>query len=150
MGRLSRALIVLGVSLAAMSVAASAAGAGDPEASASGKRVLLISNCKKARFEPKMVIIACGDAGLIAQGLTWPSWSQKTAQGVGTGVIKTCNPNCAQGGTASGPIALLLSKPQHCSNGLRLFSKLRYAWIQAPPTGPQSGSVPMGCKLASL
>ncbi len=45
---------------------------------------------------------------------------------------------------------LLLSKPRTCSNGQRLFTKLRYTWTSGAPVGPASGSVPVGCKLANL
>jgi hypothetical protein len=148
--RLSRSLIALTLAIAAMSLPAAGAGGDGPVAGASGKRVLLISNCNKAKFEPTQVIIDCGDAGLIAKGLTWSTWTRKTADGTGTGVIEICKPDCASGKTKSAPIALHLSKPQKCSNGKRLFSKLRYTWTQNAPTGPQSDTQPMGCKLASL
>jgi hypothetical protein len=137
------------VAVAAVALCAPAAGSG-PVAGASGKRPLLISNCAKGKFEPKNVIIACGDASLGARGMTWSSWTQKSAVGTGTGEQNDCNPDCVHGTTKTAPMELRLSKPQRCRNGQRLFSKLHYTWTAGAPVGPASGSVPMGCKLANL
>jgi hypothetical protein len=144
--------LVLGIAALIAICACSSAPANGPVTSAGAKRPLLIGNCAKPRFEPRSVIIACGDAGLVANDLTWSSWGRKTAQGAGTGVLKTCDPNCASGGTVSGPIELTLSKPRKCSSGKRLFSKLRYAWVGSPPSpgAPPSGTQPRGCKLAGI
>jgi hypothetical protein len=133
----------------ALGVSASALASG-PVAGESAKRPLLISNCAKAKFKPKNVIIACGDASFGARAMTWSLWSKKRAVGTGTGEINDCNPDCVHGTTRRAPIELRLGKPQRCSNGQRLFSKLHYAWTAGAPVGPASGSVPMGCKLAGI
>jgi hypothetical protein len=137
---------------AIVTVAVSAAAAASPVASESGKRVQLIADCFKPKFEPKTVIIACGDASFGAQGMTWPTWTRKKADGTGTGRINDCNPDCAGGMTKTAPIELQLSKPQLCSNGKRVFAKLRWVWTTGAPISdaPASGSVPIGCKLAAL
>jgi hypothetical protein len=140
-------LIVLAAILA-LSVAT--ADANGPVAEASGKRPLLISNCAKAKFKPINVIIACGDASLGAREMTWSSWTRKLALGTGTGQVNDCDPTCVQGTTKTAPMQLLLSHPRTCSNGRRLFTKLRYTWTSGAPVGPPSGSVPVGCKLADL
>jgi hypothetical protein len=137
-----KALLVAAVAaILAVSVAA---------AEASGKRPLLISNCAKAKFKPINVIIACGDASLGAREMTWSSWTRKLALGTGTGQVNDCDPTCVKGTTKTGPMQLLLSHPRTCSNGRRLFTKLRYTWTAGAPVGPSSGSVPVGCKLAGL
>ena len=124
--------------------------ASEPVASESAKRPLLISNCVKGKFKPKNVIIACGDASFGARSMSWSVWSKKRAVGTGTGEINDCNPDCVHGTTRTAPMELRLSKPQRCSNGRRLFSKLRYTWTAGAPVGPASGSAPMGCKLAGI
>jgi hypothetical protein len=149
--RAGRAVLIAGVASAlALATGGASATADGPQATASGKQVLLISNCKDAKYKPLTVIIACGDAGLVAKELIWSSWTHKTAHAAGTGDIKTCVPDCASGGTASGPIALTLTNPRTCSDGRRLFSKLRYRWTATPPAGPPGGSIGVGCKLAAL
>jgi hypothetical protein len=118
---------------------------------AGGKRVLLISNCAKAKFKPANVILACGDASFGATGMSWSSWTRKTALGTGTGQVNDCKPNCAQGKPKTAPIQLQLSKPVRCSNGKRIFAKVRYTWTQnAPAHFPTTGAVPLGCKLFGI
>ena len=139
--------------LAAAIVAAFAAVAmANPVATESGKRVELIANCFKPKFKPKTVIIACGDASLGAKAMTWQTWTRKKADGTGTGLINDCNPDCASGTTRTAPMELQLSKPQLCSNGKRVFAKLRYIWTAGPPIPDAlaSGATPIGCKLAAL
>jgi hypothetical protein len=119
-------------------------------ATAGAKPVRAISNCKSARYKPVQFIIACGDAGLIARNLSWSSWTKSEAVGAGTGDINNCNPDCASGGRLSAPISITLSKPRTCSNGRRIFTSLFYRWTGAVPTGPPSGSVPIGCKLFAI
>ena len=123
-----------------------AAGAG-----ASGKRALLISNCAKAKFKPANVILACGDASFGATGMSWSSWTRKAAVGTGTGQINDCKPDCAHGHPKTAPIQLRLSKPVKCSNGRRIFARVHFTWTQgAPQHFPDTGSVPLGCKLLGI
>ena len=141
-------LIVIAAVIAAFSAVALAS----PVATESGKRVELIANCFKPKFKPGTVIIACGDASLGAKGMTWSSWTRKKADGTGTGLINDCTPDCASGTTKTAPMELQLSKPQLCSNGKRVFAKLRYIWTSGPPISDQltTGTTPIGCKLAAL
>jgi len=148
---LSAALLVVATALTLTGSVGLAAGGGGAEATAAhgnhGKRTLVISNCRKARFEPKQVVLACGDAGLIAQGLDWSRWTNKGATGIGTGVFETCNPNCATGPTVRAAIQLVLSKPAKCKGGPRLFTKVKYSWPSGAPQGATSDSIPLGCRV---
>ena len=144
-------LVVIGAILAFGAMAADASSNGSllterPRV----KRPLLISNCAKAKFKPINVIIACGDASLGAKEMTWSKWKHKIALGTGTGQINDCDPDCVHGTTKTAPMQILLSHPRTCSNGLRLFTRLRYAWTSGAPVGPATGSVPVGCKLAGI
>jgi hypothetical protein len=127
-----------------------AAGASGPVAGASGKRPLLIADCFKPKFEPADVIIACGDASLGARGMTWSTWTRKSAVGTGTGQVNDCDPDCVQGTVKMAPMEIRLSKPQKCSNGKRVFSKLRYTWTVGTPAGPRTNAIPFGCKLLNI
>jgi hypothetical protein len=144
MGRIGTRAIVLIATAAVAAVAASAV--------AGGSKPLLIGNCAKPKFKPASVILACGDASLGATNVVWSSWTNKVATGAGTGQLNDCNPNCAQGKTKTAPMSLRASKPQTCSNGKRVFSKLAYTWTSGAPVGnaPDSGSAPVGCKLIGL
>jgi hypothetical protein len=137
-----RTLITIGI--------AAVAALGFSAAADAGSKPLLIANCLKPKFEPKSVIIACGDASLGATGITWSSWTQKSAVGTGTGQINDCTPDCVHGHTKMAPMQLSLSKPKKCPNGRRLFTKLRYTWTSGAPVGPASAAIPFGCKLLNL
>jgi hypothetical protein len=147
-----RRSIAVGIPVLIVLAITATAGASGPVASESGKTPLLIANCFKPKFKPNDVIIACGDASFGARALSWSAWSRKRADGTGTGQINDCNPDCVHGTTRTAPIELQLGKPQLCSNGKRVFAKLRYIWTSGPPISdaPPSGSVPIGCKLAAL
>ena len=117
-----------------------------------GSKPLLIANCAKPKFKPANVILTCGDASFGATGVSWTSWTPKAAVGNGTGQLNDCKPNCASGKVKTAAISLRASKPQTCSNGRRVFTKLAYTWTAGAPVGnvPDHGSVPVGCKLAGL
>src|SRR5204863_4995762 len=101
-------------------------------------------------FQPQQVVITCADQGFIVTGVSWSSWTKKTALGKGTGQINDCNPNCISGKVKMGPVQLRAAKPQTCSNGKRVFSKLVYTWTAHAPVGPDTGSQPVGCKIIGL
>ena len=145
MGRAGRtAAVVVGI--------AAVAAVGFSAVANAGGKPLLIGNCAKPKFKPANVILACGDASLGATGVSWTSWTQKSAVGSGTGQLNDCNPDCVHGKTKTAPMSLRASKPRTCSNGRRIFTKLAYTWTSGAPVGnvPDSGSVPVGCKLANL
>jgi hypothetical protein len=145
---------VLPVALAAtIALAASAvAGASEPVAGESGKLPLLIGNCAKPKLKPANVILACGDASLGATNVSWPTWTRKKGVGAGTGQLNDCKPDCAHGKTKTAPMQLRATKPRTCSNGRRIFTKVSYTWTSGAPVGnvPDSGSVPLGCKLLGI
>jgi hypothetical protein len=131
--------------------AVTAVASGGAVAAASGPKPLLISNCAKAKFKPARVILTCGDASFGATEMVWSSWTQKNAVGTGTGQVNDCMPNCAQGKTKTAPIQLKLGAPRKCSNGRRIFTKVKYTWTREVPQGqPATGSIPLGCKLFNL
>ncbi len=129
------------VSVALLAVGVAGAGAGSP-------RTYVASRCNNAAYKPGSVVLACGDAGLIAQGLTWSSWGSSSATGIGTGVAKVCEPDCASGKVVRDEIRLVLSRPRLCAaDGKRHFTKIRYSWVNGAPVSgqPGRGTIPMPC-----
>jgi hypothetical protein len=49
----------------------------------------------KPEVRPKTLIIACADAGIVAEGLTWSVWGASGASATGIITWNTCVPNCA-------------------------------------------------------
>ena len=152
MVRTIRVLTFVSVATAALAIGAvTAVGSGGPVAAASGPKPLLISNCAKAKFKPASVILTCGDASFGATEMVWSSWTQKNAVGTGTGQVNDCMPNCAQGKTKKAPIQLKPGAPRKCSNGRRIFTKVKFTWTQQVPQGqPVTGTIALGCKLFNL
>src|SRR3954452_19587385 len=152
MGRTTRIATLLAASAIVAAIGASAVATAGPVAGSSGKLPLLIGNCAKPKFKPANVILACGDASLGATNVAWSTWTRKKAVGAGTGQLNDCKPDCARGKTKTAPMQLRATRPRTCSNGRRIFTKLSYTWTSGSPVGntPDSGSVPVGCKLAGI
>jgi len=112
-------------------------------------RTYVTANCSGAAFKPKSIVLACGDAGLIATRLQWTQWGTKKAHGAGLGVEKICKPDCAAGKVAKEAMKLILSKPRLCrQDGKRHFTKVHYKWLPASPgEGPNQGTIPLPCSL---
>jgi hypothetical protein len=136
-------LVVLAIALSGFAVAGAAAG--------SAGRTYVASNCDNAAFKPRQIVLACGDAGLIATKLQWTQWGTKKAHGAGLGEQRVCKPTCVAGKVAKGAMKLSLSRPRLCSqDGKRHFTKVHYKWIPAAPAeGPNQGTTPLPCSLLS-
>lgn len=143
--RVSRAvlLVALAIGFGAFAVACAAAG--------STTRTYVASNCDNAAFKPRQIVLACGDAGLIATKLQWTQWGTKKARGAGLGKQRVCKPTCVAGKIAKGAMKLVLSKPRLCAqDGKRHFTKVHYKWIPAAPAeGPNQGTTPLPCSLVA-
>lgn len=141
---LSRLLpIALAVALCALVVSAATA-------KPVGK-TYVTSGCNGAAYKPSRIIIACGDAGLIATKLKWSEWGASKAAGSGVGEEKICNPNCAEGTVGKGQMKVSLFRVRLCSqDGKYHFTKIRYSWPNgAPGEGPKQDTIPLPCALLS-
>ncbi len=135
--------IVAGALLCALVVSAAAA---KPVS-----KTYVTSGCNGAAFKPSRIIIACGDAGLIATKLKWSEWGASKAAGSGVGEEKVCNPNCAEGTVAKGKMNVSLFRVRLCSqDGKYHFTKIHYSWPDgAPGEGHKQGTIPLPCALVS-
>jgi hypothetical protein len=76
-------------------------------------RSTIVVNClAKQQTRPSSFVLTCADAGDVLTGLHWADWAAAEAFGSGTEMIKTCKPNCAQGGFASYPALITLWRPE--------------------------------------
>jgi hypothetical protein len=71
-------------------------------------------------IRPTAVFLTCADGGVSVTNITWSSWGTAAAVGTGTLNIKTCQPNCATGGTNSYPASIDVSNP-NASSGVPVF-----------------------------
>jgi hypothetical protein len=120
-------------------------------ATAPAGRTYVTSGCEGAALKPRSIVLACGDAGLVARKLQWTQWGASQAHGAGLGEEKICNPNCAEGRVGKGAMKLTLSRPRLCSqDGKHHFTKVHYVWpADAPGEGPKQGTIPLPCALLS-
>jgi hypothetical protein len=76
------------------------------------QRNVIVINCLgRQQTRPSSFILTCADAGDVLTALHWVSWASQ-AFGTGTEMIKTCKPNCAEGGFASYPALIALWRPE--------------------------------------
>lgn len=87
-------------------------------------------------IRPSFIAQGCVGANYGINGIRWTSWTQHTAQGIGTFYADTCDPNCATGHLDTYPNSLVeLSIPVD-DNGWLFFSDL---YIQTNPPSPHTG-----------
>lgn len=106
---------------AATSAAATAQAGVGVVANCAGPAPYLLSS------EPPSVILACGDAGVGVQDLTWTNWTASTAQGYGLLWENLCVPNCATGELGHYPVDVTLSAVRSSPRG-PWFSRLSVTW----------------------
>jgi hypothetical protein len=113
---------------------------------ASAASPVKITNCNKAGSSPKALTLTCGDGNTVLKGLTWSSFGGSSAQAKGTFVINLCEPNCAEGKTASYPVSAKASAPRNCKGGLRVYNKLTLQFTgRAPKSSGRLKSWTLGC-----
>jgi hypothetical protein len=89
-----------------------AAGAPVLAADQSAAQSAVVVNClDKQQSRPSSFILTCADAGDVLTRVHWVNWASE-AFGTGTEMIKTCKPNCAEGGFASYPVLITLWRPE--------------------------------------
>lgn len=125
MSRRLRAAVALASACAfAAACAAAVAAAGAPSA---------VPNCLgKPVVRPSQVILACADAGLGLERLTWVGWGSPIAAGIGTAFANDCTPTCAAGHFHDYRAVLLLSGNQPCE-GRRVYKTATVAIVGTPP-----------------
>ncbi|HEY2258676.1 MAG TPA: hypothetical protein VGH45_03145 [Solirubrobacteraceae bacterium] len=106
-----------------------------------------VTDCFSSRFQPKLIVISCGDASNYLDKLRWSSWSPTKAAGSGRDHVNSCTPNCAAGHSKSVRVNVTLSQPRRCRGRLhKVFDKAK---LQFPgQTGRNSTQmVTLGCPL---
>jgi hypothetical protein len=99
-------------------------------------RTYVASNCTNARYKPREIIIACGDGATWLSALRWSQWGKAGAHGRGTLNRRTCDPNCATGGTRHYPVNVRLARPRYCADtGREQFSRAHVTFTKGVPPG---------------
>jgi hypothetical protein len=105
---------------------------------ASASAPLKITNCTTAASRPKLLTLTCADGNTVIKGLRWSSFGARSAQGKGTFVTNTCEPNCAAGKDVSYPVAVKATSPRTCKKGVRVYNKLTVTFTGRKPSNSAS------------
>lgn len=82
-------------------------------------------------------IVYCADGGAQLTHMTWTSWASDGANGKGYLSVKTCQPDCADGGTIDYPVMIRASSPEvppvefRCSPNGAVYSDLTLVFTTA-------------------
>jgi hypothetical protein len=80
-------------------------------------------------IKPRDIDFGAG-GGLLLRGLSWASWTQRTAVGSGVRWEDDCTPDCAAGAYVKSPARLTLSDVR-VHAGLRYFARMTMSWTTA-------------------
>ncbi len=112
--------------------------------SASAASPLKITNCNRAASRPSLLTLTCADANTALKGMIWSSFGGATAQGRGTFVTNTCEPNCAAGRDVSYPVKVKATGALACKHGVRVYGRLALQFTGRAP----GREIPRNWKLA--
>jgi hypothetical protein len=96
-----------------------------------------VTNCNKEQYKPRMIVISCGDGGIVLKDLKWSRWTATKAMGRGTEWVKDCTPNCATGHYVKTPATVTLTKRIRCTKRKHpVFDRLtmKFHGVMAPET----------------
>lgn len=98
-------LLVAATALTAPAVATAAPGKPAPKSP-------VIRNClSEPTVKPKAIDLACADANSRIEGITWDTWTNDSAIGVGTMQENTCKPDCARGKQTTRKVTINVHTP---------------------------------------
>jgi hypothetical protein len=106
--------------------------------------VYVVADCAAAApyplsREPFSITIACADAGIGVQDMTWMTWTAATATGSGLLWEKLCVPDCAAGKVGYYPVDVTLSMVRASAKG-QWFSELTVSWQGSRPPNQTPGT----------
>lgn len=89
--------------------------------------VMFYRKCWGPTQRPRVIVIACADAGLQFRGLRWRHWGATVARATGTALINDCDPFCAAGSWHRLPVKVRLSGPRRCpQQGFYAYERIQW------------------------
>jgi hypothetical protein len=118
-----------------------------PRAAAGAAKVYVVADCAAAApyplsREPRSITLACADAGIGVQDMTWVTWTATAATGSGVLWEKLCVPDCATGKTGYYPVDVTLSAVRGSAKG-PWFSELTVSWQGSRPPNQTPDAFPL-------
>ena len=90
-------VIIVGLALAIVSLAI-IPGVGSATTTPLPRVVECTQGLRQPQLRPSTFILECATAGMYVSNITWASWTDTGAIGVGTIHVQTCHPGCYDGG----------------------------------------------------
>src|SRR5262249_24463809 len=122
--------------LAALALAASYV----PAAVGAG-RIPAFSGCMGTAqaVRPHDILLACGDGNFYGDHLHWSNWTAQSASATGVAHQNDCQPYCAAGHFHAYPgVSIRLRRPETCTRGRRLFTRVTYRFAGRKPPGEKN------------
>ena len=125
-----------GVGIALLSLlgagASSAGGSPYDQRASSARHTVYLLDCRgdRAKIEPKVVVLACGDGGAIVERASWKQWGGAKATATATLAENNCDPSCYQGTFVTEPATMTVSSI------VRRDGRYRYGHIRVVPHAP--------------
>jgi len=88
-----------------------------------------VINCIEAVSQPAELVLYCADAGQILTEVSWSSWGEENAQGLGNSISNTCDPSCAEGEFETVAVEVTLSDLVQ-SEGKLIYTKANLIYSQ--------------------
>ena len=95
------------------------------------------------QIRPRLVTFACADFENGVSQITWLSWKNSIAVGLGTLTVDLCDPACVNGPTATWRAVIALEDPVETPRFGMLFTRLVAAQLTPNPLAikwPQNGT----------
>jgi hypothetical protein len=121
-----------------------------PSKSAAPVTSFAIPGCYNRSVPPtarpiKLNVLGCASVAVALQDMSWSSWGQQGADGIGTAVFKVCDPNCAVGYQLTDQVSVHAWNPEPprndsgCPVGLDVFADMILAFPSGvPPANVQT------------
>jgi hypothetical protein len=133
-----RILGLLATSVALLVLGGSLTGA-TARAGAPGLPSFLGCEGTRPAVRPHSIVFACADGNFYVNSLRWSSWTTESASAVGIGHQNDCTPFCAAGHFHAYPsVSIRLVRPETCTNGRRLFTRITYRFLRGRPPGEKT------------
>jgi hypothetical protein len=127
--------LVAGMLLTAV---AAVAVTGTASAGAGTETVYAPKDCTKPKVQPKSITLACADAGIYLNRLSWENWGEDKVTGAGILRVKTCKPTCVAGPTKSYDANVSLLKPKQTRCGGRTVLMYNRIHLRFPNKKPRN------------
>lgn len=90
----------------------------------------------KSAERPSSILFACGDGNFYVSHLHWSNWTASSASAIGVGHQNDCTPYCAAGHFHAYPdTSIRLQRPETCTRGRLLFTRVTYHFLRRKPPG---------------